>query len=188
MSRPAKTTRPALGRKIPAISAKSVDFPAPLGPISPRISRSATPKSTSRTAHRPPKRFVRPRPASNASAIRARSPDRPRARPEAVDQAEDATRFEEHDRHQEQTEGQQVEILKVRFELFADEREDDRPEQRAGDRSETADQRHDDERDRGGKPEDRIRTDKEIVKRVHGAAQAAQEGRNQKRLRLHERG
>src|ERR1700761_6255481 len=48
---------------IPAISRNSVDLPAPLGPISPRISPAATSMSTPSTATKPPKRFVSPRPA-----------------------------------------------------------------------------------------------------------------------------
>src|SRR3954466_7925244 len=56
---PAKRTSPLLAGKAPAMMLKVVLFPAPFGPITPRISPSRTSKSSPVTAVRPPKRFVR---------------------------------------------------------------------------------------------------------------------------------
>src|SRR5215472_34292 len=57
-SMPAKRMRPALGTRSPATQLKKVDFPAPLGPMRPTISPSATVRSASATAVKPAKRLV----------------------------------------------------------------------------------------------------------------------------------
>src|SRR5258708_31161644 len=60
MSRPRKRTEPAVGRNAPAIRLKVVLFPEPCGPMSPRISPSATSKETFLTARKPSKLLVSP--------------------------------------------------------------------------------------------------------------------------------
>ena len=50
---------PEVRRWSPSRHSMRVVFPAPLGPMIPKISRSATSKETSSTATRSPKRFVR---------------------------------------------------------------------------------------------------------------------------------
>src|SRR5215475_8183189 len=52
-------TSPELGARKDEISLKSVDLPAPLGPMIETISPSVTSKETSLTATRPPKRLLR---------------------------------------------------------------------------------------------------------------------------------
>src|SRR5262252_239811 len=59
-SAPAKTMRPSLGLISPAIQLKKVDLPAPLGPIRPTISPSATERLTPDTARKLPKTFAIP--------------------------------------------------------------------------------------------------------------------------------
>src|SRR5579871_3668677 len=63
-SRPLTRTRPAVGCRWPVIRLNSVDLPAPFGPITAAISPSATARSTSDTARKPPKDFERPRTSS----------------------------------------------------------------------------------------------------------------------------
>ena len=58
----------------PPIRSNRVVFPAPLGPMKPTISRSATSKPTSWTARRPPKLRVAPRTSSAVDASMADMP------------------------------------------------------------------------------------------------------------------
>src|SRR5215467_1384260 len=53
-STPSNSTRPVVGAVSPARQLKKVDLPAPLGPISPMISPSATARSAPRTARKLP--------------------------------------------------------------------------------------------------------------------------------------
>src|SRR5437588_11989413 len=59
MSRPSKTTRPAVGVNRPVTLLKSVVLPAPFGPISANTSPRLMCRLTLSTATRPPKRLVR---------------------------------------------------------------------------------------------------------------------------------
>src|SRR4029434_1344323 len=58
MSSPLNTMRPLVGRSTPVRQLKNVDFPAPLGPMIPRISPRGTEMLTLLTAARPPNRTV----------------------------------------------------------------------------------------------------------------------------------
>src|SRR5262245_24849504 len=60
MSSPSRTIRPAVGRSTPVRQLNSVDFPAPFGPMTARISPGATASETWLSAVRPPNRTVRP--------------------------------------------------------------------------------------------------------------------------------
>src|ERR671933_797879 len=64
MSSPAKTMRPASGRRLPASWLMKVVFPAPFGPITACVSASRTSKSTPSVARSAPKLFTRPRTSS----------------------------------------------------------------------------------------------------------------------------
>ena len=66
MSAPSKWTLPAVGRTNPAIIAKVVVFPAPLGPSSAVIAPSFAVNETERTACSPPNRTDRSRTSSRA--------------------------------------------------------------------------------------------------------------------------
>src|SRR3989442_4267749 len=58
MSSPLNTIRPLVGRSTPVRQLKKVDFPAPFGPMIPRISPRGTERVTLLTAARPPNRTV----------------------------------------------------------------------------------------------------------------------------------
>src|SRR5258705_9622481 len=58
MSSPLNSIRPLVGRSTPVRQLKNVDFPAPLGPMIPRISPRGTEMVTLLTAARPPNRTV----------------------------------------------------------------------------------------------------------------------------------
>src|SRR5262249_4821493 len=60
MSRPSTKTWPAVGCRCPVIRLNSVDLPAPFGPMTAAISPSATARSTSETARKPPNDLDRP--------------------------------------------------------------------------------------------------------------------------------
>ena len=60
MFSPAKKTSPALGLSTLVIRLKTVDLPAPLGPITARISPGSTLRSTLSTATSAPKRRTEP--------------------------------------------------------------------------------------------------------------------------------
>src|SRR5882724_12825744 len=64
---PSSWISPALGGKLPAMSFTSVDLPAPLSPISPRISPDPSARSTCVSASIAPNRLVMPRSSSNAT-------------------------------------------------------------------------------------------------------------------------
>src|SRR5581483_11960898 len=59
MSWPSIRMRPAVGRRTPVMQLKRVDLPAPLGPMTARISPRRTLSDTRSSAVRPPKRTVR---------------------------------------------------------------------------------------------------------------------------------
>jgi len=104
---------------MPAIRRNRVDFPAPLGRSAPRISPCSTSRSTWFTATRPPKRLVRSRQARIGSAIAHRKNLGRRLFPaaQAIDDPEDAARFEYHDRDQQQAEREQVDVGERRGQL-----------------------------------------------------------------------
>src|SRR5262245_25492643 len=88
----AKWIKPASDRRSPASWPMSVVLPAPLGPMIACVSPGATSRSMPSLASRPPKRLMRPRTASNASAI---------ARLGTRDEAEQAALREQHDEDQD---------------------------------------------------------------------------------------
>ena len=68
-STPAKRTRPDVGRKVPEIRWKSVDFPAPFGPITAWREPASTASVTSSTARSSP--YLRPTACSSSTLIRS---------------------------------------------------------------------------------------------------------------------
>src|ERR1700751_3835531 len=91
-STPSKLTVPVVGTASPARQLKKVDLPAPLGPVRPMISPSATARSALRTAKKLPKAFDMPL----ASSSMARSPSGRDAMPGLVQPARLEAR-EQHD-------------------------------------------------------------------------------------------
>src|SRR6266550_1633944 len=65
---PRNRISPEVGSSAPTRHEKSVVFPAPLGPMIPKMSPRTTSKSMDARARRPPKRFEMPRTESTASA------------------------------------------------------------------------------------------------------------------------
>ena len=85
IARPSRRKRPDAGRSAPASRAKSVDFPAPFGPSSPKISPARTSSDTSRRTSRSFLRKDTPRSERRAggeeSARESRRASRVSARP-----------------------------------------------------------------------------------------------------------
>src|SRR5579862_9974490 len=96
MSRPSSTTRPLSACRCPVIRLKSVDLPAPLGPMTAAICRVLTVRLTSETARKPAKDFDRPEISSTAA------PSRPG--PQADDPADDAAGQREQQHQQDRAE------------------------------------------------------------------------------------
>src|SRR5690349_622971 len=117
MSASSKRTRPAVGRSTPVSRLNNVVLPAPLGPISPRISPALTESVTLFTATSPPKRQVSPDASSNAISGLAIHAERLRAcgqRAPATARLvggvgpRDALRHQPHRQDQDQPEGEQL--------------------------------------------------------------------------------
>src|SRR6266851_3910706 len=120
---PSSSTRPEVGGMEPAIMLNKVVFPAPFGPITPRISPSSNWRSTASTAFRPPNRLERlsaRRMALMAQRPRGRSPHhrlgchlgphQPEAPRDPEEEPHHAERLEEDDHDQEQPVDPQVEL------------------------------------------------------------------------------
>src|SRR5437588_2571725 len=127
---PRNRTRPAVARRKPVMTLNSVVFPAPLGPISPTISPSATANDTSSTARSPP----------NATETRSHSSMPPPPEPRAQDAVGQI------DRHQHQGGAvHEQPVLAEEAERFREDRQDDAAEDRP--------------EEGGGPAEDRVRED-----------------------------
>src|SRR6478672_3470980 len=156
-SSPAKITCPALGLSTLVIRLNTVDLPAPLGPMTARISPGSTDRSMPSTAARAPKRRTRPLHSSSCTgcllaAIGARDLASP---PEtACQNAPDALRREHDEGHENGAENQRPQIRDLR-QLMLQEDEghaaEDRADQRAG-----AAHDHHDEDPPGGQPEEQL--------------------------------
>src|SRR5580765_1836135 len=98
MRSPEKRTSPELAWIDPTRQEKRVVFPAPLGPMTPKISPSETEKSTPERASSPSYRFTSPSTSRTASAGVGHRPRRGarHGAPEPVEEAEQSLRFEEH--------------------------------------------------------------------------------------------
>src|SRR3989304_6039048 len=100
---------PLSGRSNPVIRLNTVVLPAPLGPINPRISPSATLKDSACTAMTPPKDFVRFSASSNRTF--ARPPLEPRRpRPQL---AHYSRRHEEHHKDEQESVNKLVNVRKI---------------------------------------------------------------------------
>src|SRR3954471_17880104 len=101
MSWPSKTMRPASGRYTPLIRLNTVDLPAPLGPMRPRISPSSTLNVRWETASSPPKRLLSAVTSSTAFiAARGSFEHLAGARKALVQPSQQGARHEQHDRKQ----------------------------------------------------------------------------------------
>src|SRR5262249_30856994 len=134
---------------------KLVVLPAPLGPMSATVSPSATAKLKSCTARKPPKRLLRLR-TTSASAI-ARRLHRRRGHgrktlPGVVNEADEAGRPQENDRHQDQAVDGELHAAQAAAEPTLQERrqclEEDRAQHRSPQSTDAADDRHERRLDR----------------------------------------
>ena len=75
ISPPPNTMRPEVGVCRPAMTLKSVDLPAPLGPMTEKTSPTRTSKLTPESAARAPKLFDTPSTASTTPAVIPSTPD-----------------------------------------------------------------------------------------------------------------
>src|SRR6185437_2255947 len=107
-SLPRKRTRPWEARIAPEITAKSVDLPAPLGPMMPKMCRSGTRKLTSFKAATRPKCFVRPA----TGRIDMQSPQYP------TQESDQSVRLEHDNQPQQQAVKQQMALRKHRYQLL----------------------------------------------------------------------
>src|ERR1041385_1194367 len=133
MRSPRKRTSPELGRCAPTRQEKSVVFPAPFGPMMPKTSPSLTSKSTAESASRPPKRFESLRTESSAAGMRGA--------PQPPPDADESLRLEEHDHDQQAAVDEEERVAQRRDgeKLDLQRADDERAEDRPGDRAEAAD-------------------------------------------------
>src|SRR5580765_1039197 len=151
MRSPAKRTSPELAWTEPTRQEKRVVFPAPLGPMTPKISPSETAKSTPDRASSPSKRFTSPSTWRTASAGIG---DRPRngarqGAPEPVVETEQALRLEEHHQDEHPAVEEEVRVPEggARQQLDLEVTEEEPAEDRPRDRPQPADDRHQDDRE-----------------------------------------
>src|SRR3954453_7205060 len=113
MSCPSKTMRPAAGRYTPLIRLNTVDLPAPLGPIRPRISPSSTLNVRLETASRPPKRLLSAMTSSTALiATRGSFEHLATAREALMQPSQQAARHEQHDPEQKRAGDDELKVRK----------------------------------------------------------------------------
>src|SRR5712691_3215877 len=157
MFSPAKMTCPAFGFSTLVIKLKKVDLPAPLGPMTARISPGSTVMSMSSTATRAPKRRTSPLHSSNgigcllaAGRIGDLGP-----RLEATGQdAPDALRGEHDEGDEYRSEDERPKIGDLR-ELMLEEHEEHAAEDRANQRAGPAHDHHDEDAARD-EPEEQL--------------------------------
>src|SRR6202035_2928427 len=105
MRSPRNRISPEVGSSAPTRHEKSVVFPAPFGPMIPKMSPGITSKSMRSSARRPPKRFEIPRTESTASAgirsppVRSEGGGAERRQPSS--DAYESVRLIEHDENEE---------------------------------------------------------------------------------------
>src|SRR5215467_13413789 len=104
MSRPSSRTVPLSGCRWPVIRLKSVDFPAPLGPITAAICLVWTVRLTSKTARNPPNDLEIPETSSIAQPLQVP--------PHQIEAADDATREAEQQHEQDGAEHERP-VLRV---------------------------------------------------------------------------
>src|SRR5690625_1660715 len=125
-----------------------VDFPAPLGPMSPRMPPSGSVRETSRTATSPPNWMVM---FSVSSAAGIASPDCP-----PVDLAHYPARHEDYDEHDQRSIDEEVRVREYVAEQLGRQRHQDRTDERTEDGAASADDRDQGDADRQGQLEHQI--------------------------------
>src|SRR5664280_193525 len=168
---------PDVGRCAPARHEKRVVLPAPFGPMTPKISPGATSNETPLTATRPPKRTVSARTETTGSGIEVEAPQA--SRPKAPHEAEEALRLEEHDGDQQRPidEERGAEQGRDRQELELEPAEEDRAEDRSRHGPDSANDRHQDDREAQAEVEHRAGRYVLEIDREQAARQADERGR-----------
>src|SRR2546428_7316492 len=172
MRSPRNRISPEVGSSAPTRHEKSVVFPAPLGPMIPKMSPGMTSKSMGARARRPPKRFEMPRTESTASAgigyplVRSEGGGAERRQPPC--DAHEAARLVEHHENEEPAVDEEKRIAQrgdgEEFDL--ERTEDDRAEDRTDDGADSAEDGHQDNAQAQAKVEDRAGRDVLEVDRV----------------------
>src|SRR5487761_2026270 len=191
MSRPSKRTFPDVDNRSPVRQLKKVDFPAPFGPIRPRMSPCSSVTEAASTALKLPNALV----TSRASRSMRGSP-RPFGirhpavsfRPYPVDQRQDAARLEPRNQHDDgavEDKGQAgapaaQQVVGNLLKRHQDRRANQRPEQQAG----AAERGHDQNLHRDQEAEPGLRIDKSKHRRVERAGDAGQAGAQHKGIEL----
>src|SRR4051794_29312743 len=181
MSCPSKTIRPASGRYTPLIRLNTVDLPAPLGPMRPRISPSSTLNVRLETASRPPKRLLSAVTSSTALIEALGSFEHLATTREALVQpSQQAARREQHDREQKRSGDYELKVRK-RF------RREEEPaqllvekgaERRSNHGAVAAQHQHHDRLDRLGEVERAVRLDDTALEEIKTASNRREEGRD----------
>src|SRR5262249_56365814 len=104
MSRSSSRTVPLSGCRWPVIRLNSVDFPAPLGPITAAICLVSTVRLTSKTARNPPNDLQMPETSSIAQP--------PQVLPQQIEAPDDAAR-EAHKQDQQDAAEDQRPVLRI---------------------------------------------------------------------------
>src|SRR5579863_3804248 len=138
MLRPWKVIVPEVGCSEPAMILRSVVFPAPFGPIRPKIPRSSTWKLTSFSAASPAKFFVR------RSSLRMGTTATPCAHEAGclVEYAHHSAGLKQDNQDQQGTVEKKMELGKRGHEFLMDEAIDESSNHRPQKRAHTADDRH----------------------------------------------
>src|SRR5678816_4184647 len=151
-SSPRKRTLPDVGGYVPTRQEKRVVFPAPLGPITEKISPRCTSKDTESSARSPPKRLLTEDTARifPSSAGTAHLPDRWRRLPprpkgdQPLPEPHDPLRLEEHHHDEQPSVDEEVRVEERRAgqQLDLQVAEEQRAQHRASDRRHPAHDRH----------------------------------------------
>src|SRR5437667_552336 len=164
---------PSSGARNPESRLKTVVFPAPLGPMRPTISPSATVRSSPSTARRPPKRLESPRTSSRLSA---RSSTIARGAPGSGALGQEEHHGDEeravHDQMAARPAGGREVAPGELGERGEDEGAEDRPQRRAR----AAHDRTDDDLHGKRDAEERAGLERELIEGVEGPADPREEG------------
>src|SRR5262245_48067988 len=103
MSCPSKRMVPALTGRTPDTQLMRVVLPEPFGPMRPKRSPGRTERLTPFSAVKPPKRLTSPSTSRSGSAMGS-------AAPQAARQAEDALGRQDHERHEDHADDEEVHL------------------------------------------------------------------------------
>src|SRR5216683_3158883 len=193
---PSRSTRPEVGGMDPAIMLNRVVFPAPLGPMTPRISPSFSSRSTESTALRPPNRFETPSARRMTVTVRRLrlqrrldlGPQEPETARDAEEEAHHAQRLEEDDHDQQHAVDPEVQLRIGPDQVLPQHDEHHGAERGSDDGPHASDHGHEHEGDAAVESEHVAGLDEVLVAGVERAADADGEAGEQEDDVLHQRG